>query len=317
MNAPIDVGIMLEGQEGLTWESFLRLAGAVEELGFESLFRSDHLTALQGEPRRATLALWPALTALALRTKRLRFGPLVCSMTFRQPALVAKLAADVAELSGGRLDLGIGAGWNANEHRMFGIPFPHYAVRLEMLDEAAQVIRALWAGGPTSFAGRHYSLVEAESYPLPAPQPPPLIMGGSGQRTLQLVARHATEWNCSYGSLAVFKEKSAALGEACRAIGRDPASLRRSCMLPYVVGSDAAAIQRRIAAQRATFPSLPSDLASWTAAGFVGGSPEQVTEQLRVFAGAGCARVMLQHNDLSDVASLELLAAEVLPRLTE
>ncbi len=122
-----ELGIMIEGQEDLTWERFFRLAEAVEDLGFASLFRSDHLTALQGQSKRESLALWPSLTALALRTKRIRFGPMVCSMTFRHPAMVAKMAASVSVLSGGRLDLGLGAGWYAGEHDMFGHSFPKYS----------------------------------------------------------------------------------------------------------------------------------------------------------------------------------------------
>ncbi len=306
---------MIEGQEGLTWERLFRLAEAVEQLGFESLFRSDHLTSLESGPKRATLALWPSLTALALRTRRLRFGPLVCSMTFRQPALLAQMAAAVDELSGGRLDLGLGAGWYAGEHRMFGIRFPPYAERLQMLEEGAQVIQALWRGGSATSAGRHYGLAAAESYPLPRQRPIPVIMGGKGHKTLQVVAQYAAEWNCSYVGLPVFQEKSRALDAACQSIGRDLATLRRSLMLPFVIGRDRAAVQRGIDAQRAMFPSLPGNLADWLAAGFIGGHPEQVIDQLRAWAAAGCSRFMLQHNDLDNLDALELLAGEVLPHL--
>ncbi|MBI3762179.1 MAG: LLM class flavin-dependent oxidoreductase, partial [Chloroflexi bacterium] len=125
-----NIGIMIEGQEDLTWDRLFRLARAVEDLGFESLFRSDHLTALDGDSKRASLALWPSLTALALRTSRIHFGPMVCSMTFRHPAIAARMAASVDALSGGRFELGIGAGWNEGEHRMFGIDFPPYKTRL-------------------------------------------------------------------------------------------------------------------------------------------------------------------------------------------
>ena len=306
---------MLEGQEGLTWETFFRMAQAAEELGFESLFRSDHLTALEGQSRRASLALWPSLAALAARTRRLRFGPLVCSITFHHPALLAKEAAAVDQLSGGRLELGLGAGWYAGEHRQFGVSYPPYAERLERLDEGAQVLRALWAGGPATFSGQHYTLAGAESYPPPVQQPLPLIMGGKGQKTLRVVAKHANEWNCSYVELEVFKAKSRELDEDCRAIGRDPATLRRSAMLPFVIGRNPAAVRARIEAQRATFASLPADLAGWHASGFVGGSPEQLLEQLQGWVAAGCTRFMLQHSDLHDLDSLALLAEDVLPKV--
>src|SRR5260370_23114737 len=152
-----DIGIMLEGQEGLTWDTFFRLAAAVEDLGFESLFRSDHLTALEGQSQRASLALWPSLALLAARTRRLRFGPLVCSVTFHHPALLAKEAAAVDQLSGGRFELGLGAGWYAGEHRKFGGPYPPYAARLEMLDERPQAIQALKTGGSTALKDKHSS----------------------------------------------------------------------------------------------------------------------------------------------------------------
>lgn len=308
------LGIMIEGQEDLTWERLFRLARAVEDLGFESLFRSDHLTALEGEPKRASLALWPSLTALALRTQRIHFGPLVCPLTFVHPAILAKMAAAVDALAGGRLDLGIGAGWNDMEHRMFGIAYPPYQTRLEMLDEGAQVIKALWSGKPVTFGGKRYQLEAAETYPLPAQNRPPLIMGGKNEkRTLPLVARHATEWNASYVDVETFRRKSRVLDSQCAAIGRDPATLRRSLMIPFVIGRDAAAAQRAIDAHRRMFPSLPATHAHWLARGFLGGSPAEMVDQLKAFEGAGVARFMLQHNDLDDLASLELLASEVLP----
>jgi alkanesulfonate monooxygenase SsuD/methylene tetrahydromethanopterin reductase-like flavin-dependent oxidoreductase (luciferase family) len=308
-----EIGIMIEGQDGLNWERFFRLAMAVEEMGFAFLFRSDHLTSLYGSAKRQSLALWPSLTALALRTERIRFGPMVCSITFRHPSMLAKMAASVSVLSSGRLDLGLGAGWHAGEHHMFGLDYPPYRTRLEMLDEGAEVIRALWSGQPASFEGQHYRLNEAESYPLPAQERPEIIMGGKGEKTLQIVAKHATEWNCSYVGLEIFRQKSRELDENCLAIGRDPATLRRSLMIPFVIDMDEAGVQDRIDAHRLMFPGLPRDIEAWQAAGFVGGSPQEITSQLTAFAESGIERFMLQHNDLDDLASLELLAEEVLP----
>ncbi|MBL8056588.1 MAG: TIGR03560 family F420-dependent LLM class oxidoreductase [Anaerolineales bacterium] len=306
------IGLMIEGQEDLTWERFFQLAQAAEDLGFESLFRSDHLTALEGFPARRSLDLWTSLTALALRTRRLRFGPLVCSLTFDHPALIAKKAAALAELSGGRFELGLGAGWYKGEHRMFGLPYPPYTERLERLDEGARVIKMLWAGRPADFTGRHYALAQAETHPSAAGLP--LIMGGKNeQRTLRIIAEHADEWNCTYIGVDGFARKSAVLDEHCRTLGRQPGSLRRSLMLPFVIGRDAAEVQARIDAQRAMFPSLPADLAGWRAAGYVGGAPAEVLAQLKAYEAAGAARVLVQHNSLDDLASLELLAGAVLP----
>jgi F420-dependent oxidoreductase-like protein len=309
------IGIMIEGQEDLTWERFFRLAQAVEDLGFESLFRSDHLTGLGGHTQRRVLPLWPALTALALRTQRIRFGPMVCSMTFRNPALLAKEAAAVDFLSGGRLDLGLGTGWHEGEHRMYGINFPPFSARLEMLDEGAHVVKALWQGTPVTFTGKHYRLEAAESYPLPAQPAPVLIIGGKSERTLQLVAKHASEWNCVYADVALFRQKSAYLDEQCRAIGRDPATICHSLMLPFVVATDPKIAQRRVEAAHAMFAHLPTSVADWHAANYFGTTPQRLVEQINAFVEAGVARFMLQLNDLDDIEMLELLAREVLPHV--
>ncbi|UCG24665.1 MAG: TIGR03560 family F420-dependent LLM class oxidoreductase [Chloroflexota bacterium] len=309
-----EIGIMIEGQEDLTWDRFFKLAETVEALGYASMFRSDHLTALEGFPQRASLALWPSLTALAIRTRRIRFGPMVCPITFRHPVMLAKMAAAVDQLSGGRLDLGLGAGWYGGEHRMFGVGYPSYGTRLEMLDEGAQVIKRLWSGQPASYNGKHYQLVGAETHPAPAQAEPTIIMGGKGEKTLQVVARHATEWNFSYERIGLFRQKSAQLDENCRAIGRDPGTLKRSLMLPFVIGRDELSIQNRINAHRSVFPSLPATLADWLAAGYLGGRPQQLADQIMAFVEAGIERFMLQHNDLDDLDSLELFANELLPQ---
>ena len=170
------LGLMIEGQEGLTWERWRRLARLAEDGGFDSLFRSDHLTGLFGDARRASLDTWASLTWLATATTRIRFGPLVSPLTFYHPALLAKRAAAVAELANGRLDLGIGAGWHEGEHRMYGIPFPSLKERLDRLECGARAIRALWEGRPVSLAQTYYPLVEAESYPLPSRRVP-LVIG--------------------------------------------------------------------------------------------------------------------------------------------
>jgi alkanesulfonate monooxygenase SsuD/methylene tetrahydromethanopterin reductase-like flavin-dependent oxidoreductase (luciferase family) len=219
-------------------------------------------------------------------------------------------------LSGGRLELGLGAGWYAGEHRMFGFDFPGFHARLQRLDEAAQVIKALWTGNPISFAGKHYRLEQAEAHPVPAQRPVPLILGGKNrQHTLPIIARHASEWNCTYVGVDRFRELSAALDEHCLAIGRDPHSLRRSLMIPFVISLDEASLERRIDAQRAMFPGLPATLAEWRAAGFIGGRPAEVVEQLRAFEAAGVARFLLQQNDLDDLDSLALLASDVMPHV--
>lgn len=309
----VEVGIMVEGQESMTWERFLGLAKAVEELGFDSFFRSDHLTALGGAKDRQSLELWSSLTVLATQTKRIRFGPMVCAMTFRHPAILAKMAASVSVLSNGRLDLGIGAGWYREEHEMFGIDFPRYGTRLRMLDEGAQVIKLLFATEPANFNGEFYQLSDAMTYP--KPKNLTLIMGGKGKKTLEVVARHAGEWNCSYVGKDVFKDKSRQLDINCEAIGRDPLTLRRSLMIPFVIAHSESELQARIHAHQLMFSNLPGDLPAWHRAGFIGGTPQQVIDQLKAFELAGVTRFMLQHNNLDDIGSLTLLAEQVLPFL--
>lgn len=306
---------MLEGQEGLTWERFFRFADAAEDLGFGGLFRSDHLTGLNGNPERESLALWPSLTALAQRTNRIRFGPLVCSITFRHPAMVAKMASSVDVLSRGRLDLGIGAGWFPDEHQMFGIRYPNYSERLTRLEEGAVVIKSLWSGEPTTTSGPNYPLVGAEDHPIPIQANPTLIMGGKGQRTLQIVAKHATEWNFSYNTLDLFIEKSNELGRACARNKREPDEITKSMMLPFAIGRTDPEVQRHIDGHRNTFNDLPKDANAWREAGFLVGSPTEIVDQIGRRVEAGATRFMLQQNALDDLQSVELLADQVLPHL--
>lgn len=310
-----DICLMLEGQEDLTWERFFRFVDAAEQLGYDGLFRSDHLTSLDGNPGKESLALWPSLTALAQRTTRIRFGPMVCSITFRHPAILAKMAASVDVLSNGRLDLGIGAGWNPHEHEMFGIPYPRYRDRLDRLDEGATVIEALWSGHPRTTTGPRYPLIDAESHPSPVNKQPKLIMGGKGSQTLKVVAKHATEWNFSYSTLELFVEKSAELDRACDDIGRNPEEVTRSMMLPFAIGRNTADLQTHIDAHRAAFSDLPSNSDGWREAGFIVGTSNEVVDQIGQRREAGATRFMLQQNALDDLNSVELVASEVIPQL--
>lgn len=310
------VGIMIEGQEGLTWERWQRLARAVEAGGYESLFRSDHLTGLFGASARASLDTWASLTWLATGTTRIRFGPMVCPLTFYHPALLAKRAAAVDELSGGRLDLGVGAGWHEGEHRMFGIPFPPLKERIDRLECGVRAIRALGEGRPVTLAQPYWPLVQAESHPLPTRGRLPLIVGGRGERrTLRIVAQHADEWNTTRVTFEEFRAKRAVLEEHCRAVGRDPATIRRSLMVPVIVGRASSETAARLAAARAIFPRLPEDAAGWRAAGFLFGAPEDVARDLARWRELGIQRVMLQLFDQEDLAAIELFARHVLPRV--
>jgi alkanesulfonate monooxygenase SsuD/methylene tetrahydromethanopterin reductase-like flavin-dependent oxidoreductase (luciferase family) len=308
------LGLMIEGQEGLTWERWRRLARVAEDGGFESLFRSDHLTGLFGDARRSSLDTWASLTWLATATARIRFGPLVSPLSFYHPALLAKRAAAVAELAAGRLDLGIGAGWHEGEHRMFGIPFPSVKERLDRLECGARAIRALWQGKPVSLSQAYYPLVDAESYPLPPGGRVPLVVGARGERrALKIVAAHADEWNVTRVTFDDYAAKRAVLETHCAAVGRDPRAIARSLMVPVIVGRTSAEIAARHERARQIFPRMPPDEAGWRAAGFLYGAPDRIVADLKRWESLGVGRAMLQMLDMEDTAAMELLARDVIP----
>jgi len=304
--------IMIEGQEGLTWERWQRLARTVEDAGYAGLFRSDHLTGLFGDSTRPALDLWASLTWLAGNTRRLRFGPLVCPLTFYQPALLAKRAAAVADLSGGRLDLGIGAGWHEGEHAMFGIPFPPLKERLDRLECGARAIRALWQGRPVTLEQPYYPLREAQSFPLPSGGAVPLIVGGRGERrTLRIVAEHADEWNVTRVTLDELAAKGRVLAEHCRVVGREPGTIRRSLMVPIITGRTPAEVDARRVRARLYFPRVPEDAVGWRAAGFLHGVIDEVRADLARWEAAGIGRVMLQLLDMDDLEAIRLIGREL------
>ncbi len=313
------LGVMIEGQEGLTWDRWRAIMARVEELGYESLWRSDHFMSLFGAERDA-LETWVSLTLTAVETTRLRFGPLVCSMTFRHPALLARMAAAVDALSGGRLVLGVGAGWNEPEHRAFGLPFPPVGQRMDMLEEGVEVLLRLFDDGAASFSGRQYTLENAAMLPKSAQRPhPPLLIGGSGEkRTLRIVARYADEWNSTTASPEAYRAKREVLEEHCRAVGRDPATIRRSVMAGFIVGGSRDELRRRTESLQRILPALgrlDTDAVpeAVRARGWLTGPPDEVVAQLRALEAEGVERVMLQHHDQTDFEVLELIAREVMP----
>ena len=309
------IGVMIEGQEGLTWERWFRIANRVESLGLDSLWRSDHFFSLMGHPQRPALECWTSLTALAQRTQRIRFGPLVTPMSFRHPALLARMAAAVDLLSNGRLVVGVGAGWNEAEHQAFGIGLPPLKERFDRLEEGIAVIRALWTGGPVDLDGRYYPLSGAASYPRPLQRPgPPLLIGGDGEvRLLRIVARQADEWNSHVAGPETYRVKRAKLEEHCRAVGRDPATIQRSWMAGILIGRDA----REVAEKGRWMQSFLTALSSVPAAaapdelrrrGWIVGTPDEAASQLDAMAVLGVERVMFQWCNLDDVDGLGLLA---------
>jgi F420-dependent oxidoreductase-like protein len=311
----MQIGVMVEGQEGLTWDRWFRLADRVEELSLDSLWRSDHFFSVMSRTERASLEAWTSLTALAGRTRRIRFGPLVSPMTFRHPALLARMAAAVDGLSSGRLILGVGAGWNEEEHAAFGIPLPPMRERMDRLEEAIGIIRALWSGRPVSLDGRYYPLRNAIALPKPVQSPgPPILIGGDGEvRLLRIVAQHADEWNSHAHGVDVYRAKRVKLEEHCRAVGRSPDAIRRSLMAGLLIARDPAGVAERGRWLKEFLPSVSSVPAEQVPQqlrerGWLVGTPEQVATQLREWDGVGIQRVMLQYFDLDDMDGLALLA---------
>jgi F420-dependent oxidoreductase-like protein len=304
----LEVAIMVEGQNGLNWPRWQRLAQAVEDLGFGGLFRSDHFT--NGSPPDLdSLELWTSLTWLASHTRRVVFGPLVTPFSFRDPVFTARIALAVDDLSGGRLVLGLGAGWQEREHEKFGYHLLDVGARFRRFEEGAQVVNALLRSDtPFTFQGEFYRLQEALLLPRPARAGgPPILIGGNGlRRTLPLVVRHASEWNVTRQTPAAFAERSAALDQALEAAGRKPDEVRRSMMTGVFFGRDDEDAQRQ---------ANGKDPAELRARGLVAGTAAEVVQQLEALAAAGLQRIMLQWLDLDDLDRLEAFAVSVLPRV--
>lgn len=296
------IGIMIEGQEGLSWERWRRICEDSERLGFASLRRSDHLISLMRAPERDCIECWTSLALASEWTKRIEIGPMVSPMTFRYPGVLAKQAAAVDALSGGRLILGVGAGWNENEHQVFHIPFLTKKERFDRLEAGIELMGE----------------IVAETYPKPARDPIPLLIGGEGlRRTIPLAARVAAEWNLSKLDADVFRSRREALEEACREIGRDPSTIKRSVMTTYIIGRDRSDLRERASELSKVLVRLkgmdPDQvLDTMRSRAFVGTAVE-IAEQMREFARLGVDLFMLQHFELDDSDGLELLATEVMP----
>lgn len=303
----MDVAIMIEGQDGLTWSRWQRIAQTVEELGFAGLYRSDHFTN-PNPPDLESLELWVSLTWLASHTQRIEFGPLVAPVSFRNPIMMARMASAVDDLSGRRLTLGMGAGWQEREHTNFGFDLLSVPERFARFEEGLEVTtRLLRSDDPTSFDGAFYRLKDAILLPRPQrPGGPPLLIGGNGvKRTLPLVARYAQEWNGVYITPSRFSELNAQLDELLQAQQREPNEVRRSLMTGLAFGRDNAEVQRALGGRDA------DDLRSH---GVVVGTGPAVVEQLGQYAEAGVQRIMLQWRELDNIDGLEALAQAVLPQ---
>jgi F420-dependent oxidoreductase-like protein len=271
------VCLMIEGQEGVTWDQWRALAETAEANGFEALFRSDHYESLDGPPNRGSLDAWGTINALAALTTTLKLGTLVSPVTFRHPSTLARSVVTADHVSGGRIELGIGAGWHEGEHRSFGFPFGTRGERFDRLEEQIEIVSRSWDEEPFDFDGRFYRLEQCDAQPKPTTRPN-LIVGGSAQRRgAALAARWADEYNTVYPTPEQARERRERIAAACARAGRDP--LTFSAMVP------------------------------------LDGSRDELVQRLRGLADAGVDRVMLQHLAHDDLEAVELVGREVIPAL--
>ncbi len=313
----MDLRIFTEPQQGASYDDLLRVAQATERLGFDGFFRSDHYLRMgAGSGLPGPTDAWTTLAGLARETSRIRLGTLVSSVTYRHPGILAIQVAQVDQMSGGRLELGLGTGWFAAEHAAYGIPFP--AKRFGLLEEQLEVVTGLWrtpVGARYDFAGEHYTLTDSPALPKPVQQAAvgggsgvPVIIGGQGPtRTPALAARYASEYNAAFPEVDAIPGLFGRVATACEEIGRDPQSLTTSVALVLAVGADEAELARRAAA----IGRGPAELREHGVAGTV----DEVVDRLGALAAMGAQRVYLQVLDLSDLEHLDLVAAEVVPRL--
>jgi F420-dependent oxidoreductase-like protein len=309
--------LMIEGQEGVTWEQWKALAAACEEHGVEGLFRSDHYLSVFGRPERGSLDAWATLSALAAITSRIRLGTLVSPATFRHPSVLAKSAATLDHVSGGRVELGIGAGWNESEHRAYGFPFAALRTRMDVMGEQIEIVARSFGDEPFSFEGEHYKIADLDDRPKPVQVPrPPIIVGGrGGRRSLALAARWADEYNTFSSSVEELRQRRDAFAEAWKSAGRDPDAFRFSAMVSTVVGTDEAEFRDRVGRLAEWQGRTPTEVLDSLRAGGVAGTVDEAAEQLRALEAAGVQRVMLQHLLHDDIQAVELIGRELIPRL--
>ena len=305
----IEIALMVEGQNGLNWERWMRIARAAEQLGFAGLHRSDHFTNAN-PPDLDSLELWTSLTWLASHTSRISFGPLVSPVSFRHPTLTARMATAVDDLSGGRLILGLGAGWQHREHEHYGFDLLKLPERFDRFEEGLEIIsRLLNNPDPVDFEGRYYRLHEATLLPRPnRPGGPPLLIGGNGPRyTLPLVVKFADEWNSVFSTPEKFARLNAQLDEMLVEAGRKPAEIRRSLMTTCIYGRTSSLLKQKLQAKGDA--RTPEELRQ---NGMIVGTGPEIVEQIGRLEDEGVQRVMLQWLDLDDIDGLEGLAADVI-----
>jgi F420-dependent oxidoreductase-like protein len=301
---------MIEGQEGVTWEHWVALATACEEHGVEALFRSDHYVSGFDESR-PVLDAWTTLAGLAAVTTTLELGTLVSPVTFRHPAVLARSAATADDISGGRVTLGIGAGWMEREHEAYGFHFGTARERVALLEEQVEIVHRLLREERVEFEGEHYRLRNAPG--LRRPQLPILVGGSAKPGTVTPAVRFADEYNTFFATTDEIRERKVRLDDACERVGRDPATLRYSLMAPCVVGRDQREVQDAARRVGARFGRDPKEVLERYGQRGPVGTVDQVVERLREISEIGYERVMLQHLAHEDLDTVALIGRELVP----
>src|SRR5665213_1958798 len=297
------IGIMIEGQEGLTWERWRHTCQDADALGFDSLRRSEHFISVFGVPGRDCIECWTSLALAAEWTKRIEFGPMVSPMTFRPPSVLARIATAVDLLSEGRLILGVGAGWYEQEHAENGIPFLTLGQRMDLMEDGIKTIRATWkAANPKPSRGASI----------------PILMGGRGEkRALPMIAREAAEWNVGFDGPDKYLHQKQVLEDSCRTIGRDPSTIRRSIMTSFLIGRDRDQLRERAQKIGEIVPRYkdmdPDEVLKAASESWLVGTPDEIADQIGKMAALGIDLFMLQHFLLDDREALQLLASDVIP----
>ena len=303
--------LMIEGQEDVTWDQWVAIARACEDAGLDGLFRSDHYSSVMGIEGRGSLDAWATLAALAPITERIRLGTLVSPATFRHPSVVAKMVVTADHASGGRAELGLGAGWLEAEHRAYGFPMPPTRDRMDMLEEQLEIVHRSWGPETLDFRGRHYQITDLDARPKGVQQPHPhLLVGGrAGPRSAAMSARWADEYNTVFASPELCRQRRAAVALAWEKEGRSPDSLVFSLMTRGIVAESETELQRRAAAVMDRTGDS-GDSGAWLEehdAEWVAGTVDRFAAKLRQFEVAGVERIMLQHLAHTDVEMVALL----------
>ncbi|BBX67002.1 LLM class F420-dependent oxidoreductase [Mycolicibacterium psychrotolerans] len=309
----MDFRIFVEPQQGATYADQLAVAQTAESAGYSAFFRSDHYVAMSGDGLPGPTDSWVTLAGLARETSSIRLGTMVTSATFRHPGPLAISVAQVDEMSGGRIEFGIGAGWFEAEHKAYAIPFPPLGERFDRLTEQLEIITGLWtneAGQTFDYTGEHYSVADSPALPKPVQSPhPPIIIGGGGaKRTPALAARFAAEFNIPFVPLETLTTQYARVAAAVEAAGRDPDSLTYSAAFVVCAGRDEAEIARRAGAIGREVDELRSNSPAV-------GTPDEIVDKLGPFLEAGVRRVYLQLLDMSDLDQVQFFAEAVIPQL--